>query len=160
MARINNLSEGLQSYLQGMTEEQAIKTLQQEGRRLKYIALKVWRKYLSDYQPKQYVRTRDTQRGIKLGRVRKISPYVYGIDLKYENDLMYHDSVFGNNYPKGHSLMLISEGWKVKKGRHKDIYMFGYFEGADIIGQIEREYNKFKPKGITLETQWTGKFLK
>lgn len=160
MARRNNLSEGLQSYLQGMTEEQAIRTLQQEGRRLKYIALKVWRKYLSNYQPKQYVRTRDTQRGIELGRVRKISPHVYGIDLKYENDLMYHDSVFGKNYPKGHSLMLISEGWRVRKGRHKDIYMFGYFEGADIIGQIEREYNKFKPRGITLETQWTGKFLK
>lgn len=159
MAR-RSLSDGLQSYLQGMTEEQAIRTLEMEGRRLKYIALKVWRKYQSSYPPKMYVRTRDTQRGIKLGKVRRIDANHFGIDLMYDNDLMYHDSVFGRNQPKGHSLMLISDGWEVKKGRHKDIYMFGYFEGVDIIGQIEREYNKYKPLGVTLETQWTKRYLK
>lgn len=162
MAR-RTLSDGLQSYLHGMSEEQAIKTLEMEGRRLKYIALKVWRKYLSSYQPKKYVRTRNTQRGIKLGKVRRIDSNHFGIDLMYENDLMYHDSIFGADQPKGHSLMLISDGWHSKKlerryGRR--IYMLTYFEGADIIEQIEREYNKYKPLGVTLETKWSGRYTK
>lgn len=162
MAR-RSLSDGLQSYLQGMTEEQAIRTLEMEGRRLKYIALKVWRKYQSSYPPKMYVRTRDTQRGIKLGKVRRIDANHFGIDLMYDNDLMYHDSIFGSQYPKGHSLMLISNGWhsrKLERKYGKGIYMLTYFEGADIIGQIEREYNKYKPLGVTLETQWTKRYLK
>ena len=162
MAR-RTLSDSLQSYLHGMSEEQAIKILEMEGRRLKYIALKVWRKYLSSYQPKEYVRTRNTQRGIKLGRVRRIDSNHFGIDLMYENDLMYHDSIFGADQPKGHSLMLISDGWHSKKlerryGRR--IYMLTYFEGADIIGQIEREYNKYKPLGVTLETKWSGRYTR
>lgn len=97
MAR-RSLSDGLQSYLQGMTEEQAIRTLEMEGRRLKYIALKVWRKYQSSYPPKMYVRTRDTQRGIKLGSIRRIDANHFGIDLMYDNDLMYHDSILFSSY--------------------------------------------------------------
>ena len=156
----NNLSRGLTSQLQGMNEQQAIATLQKEGRRLKYIILKVWRKYLNDYSPKEYARTRDTQRGIKLGSVRRYDGMHYAIEVTFENDLMYHDSVIGSSEKKGHSFMLISDGWKVKKGTHKNVKNFGYFEGVDLIGQIEKEYNAGRPMGVRLETHWSGKYLK
>lgn len=163
-----SLADGLQSYLSGMTEQQAIKLLEQEGRRLKYIAMRVWRQYLDSYQPKKYVRTGKTLRGIKLGKVERLDANHFGIRLEFENDLMYHDSVI-NKYeqPQGHSLMLISDGWNRQKKRTKlverigrQVYMFTYFEGADIIGKIEREYNKYKPLGITLEINWSGRYIR
>lgn len=162
MARKNNVSQGLQSHLQGMNEQQARRTLEIEGRRLKYIAVKVWRQYLGSYKPKEYTRTRDTQRGIKLGRVRRISPFEYGISLEFENDLMYHESIFGSNNKEGHSLMLISEGWHSKKleAKRGRVYRLTYFEGIDYIGRVQREYMRFAPRGVRLDVNWSGKFLK
>lgn len=161
MAR-NNVSQGLASYLQGMSEDQARATLEMEGRRLKYIAVKVWRRYLASYQPKAYVRTRDTQRGIKLGRVHRISPFEFGIRLEFENDLMYHDSIFGKSHPKGHSLMLISDGWHSEKLERKRgrVHRLTYFEGIDYIGQVKRAYEAGAPFGVRLETNWSGKYTK
>lgn len=142
------------------SDKEAIKALESEGRRLKYIALKAWRKYLSSYKPRVYVRTRKSQRGIKLGKVKKIGVDSYGIELTFVDDLMYHDSVINSREPKGHSIMLISNGWKVKKGKHRDIENFGYFEGIDYLGTVEKEFNRGKKKGVDLEIQWSGKTLK
>jgi len=140
------------------SEKEAILALEKEGRRLKYIALKIWRKYLSEYQPKKYVRTRRSQKAIKLGMVKPLGNDTFGIELTFDNDLTYHNSVVDKNkYPQGHSIMLISEGWKVKRGKHKDTYRFGYFEGIDYIGRVVREFNNGKHKGISLEVQWAGK---
>lgn len=154
------------------SEEEAIKVLQAEGRRLKYIALKLWRKYLSEYQPKKYAkhltgeagkRTRDTQRGIKLGKVKKIDGDTLGIELTFENDLMYHESVFGSSKPQGHSIMLISEGWHSKKLERKlkrRIERFTYFEGIDYLARLKEEFESGKHQGITLEIQWAGSEFK
>lgn len=143
------------------SEEEAIKALEAEGRRLKYIAIKLWRKYLSEYKPKEYIRTRDSQKAIKLGRVKPYDEDTYCIELTFDNDLSYHDSWFtkkgvAGNHKKGHSFMLISEGWKVKKGKHKDRYRFGYFEGIDYISRVKEAFEKGKHQGITLEVQWVG----
>lgn len=151
------------------TEVEAILALQAEGRRLKYIALKVWRQYLASYKPKEYAfhltgitgkRTRNTQRGIKLGRVKKLDDSTFGIELTFEDDLMYHESAFGSKYQKGHSIMLISEGWQVKRGWHKDIENFGYFEGINYIEKVKEAFIKDAKKGITLEVQWAGSEFK
>lgn len=141
------------------SEKEAIKALEAEGRRLKYIAIKIWRQYLSSYQPKQYVRTRKSQKSIKLGKVKRLDGDTFGIELTFQNDLTYHDSVFGKSQPRGHAIMLISTGWKVKKGKHKDIYRFGYYEGFDYLGKVEQAFNSGKHKGISLEIQWSGKAL-
>lgn len=141
------------------TEMQARIALEAEARKLKYIALKVWRKYLSSYQPKVYVRTRKSQSAIQVGKVKKLNENELGIEITFVNDLVYHNSVFGSSQPKGHSIMLISAGWKVKKGKHKDIYRFGYYEGFDYLGKVQQEYNAIKDKRINLEIQWSGKYL-
>lgn len=133
--------------------------LEAEGRRLKYIAVKLWRKYLDDYQPSVYVRTRKSQRAIQLGKVVRLDAFTFGIELTFDNDLTYHDSVMGGM--KGHSIMLISEGWRVKStAKHADVYRFGYFEGINYIGRVIEEFNSKPTKGITLEVKWAGEKYK
>lgn len=142
------------------TDAEAKRVLLQEGRRLKFIARKVWHEYQLSYQPEMYVRTGNTIKSIKLGNVFRIDADTWGIELTFQNDLVYHDSVIGKKHPKGHSIMLISSGWKVGKGWHKNIHRFGYYEGFDYIGKVIKEFNDGKHKGINLELQWSGKYLK
>lgn len=147
------------------SEEEAIKALQAEGRKLKYIAIKVWRKYLSSYKPKAYIRTRKSQNAIKLGRVKQISEDSFGIEVTFLDDLAYHDSILNTKkkqHEQGHSIMLISEGWtstnlERKIGRRE---RFTHYEGFDYIGKVKEEYEKVKHKGIELEIQWSGKFTR
>lgn len=141
-------------------DEEAKFALRQESKRLRSIALRLWDEYIQDYEPAQYVRTKKSRRGIKLGRLKRLDAYTFGIELIFQDDLMYHDSVMGSKHLQGHSIMLISEGWKVKKGKHKDVYRFGYFEGIDYIGRIQREFEADAIKGITLDVNWNGKQFK
>lgn len=152
------------------SELEARAILKSEGERLEKIAKKVWRAYLATYTPKKYsehlpdgmagFRTGRTERGIKLGLVKKLDEDTLGIELIFEDDLMYHPSVFGSKYPKGHSLMLISQGWHVKKGRHMNVERFGYYEGFDYLSKVVEEFNSSKHAGIILQINWSGKFTK
>lgn len=145
------------------TDGEAILALQAEGARLKYIALKIWRAYLAEYKPAEYARTRASQRGIKLGKVKRLDALTWGIELTFEDDLMYHDSVVKSTrkkHPKGHSIMLISEGWKNKRGHNRDVYRFGYFEGIDYIGRVQRAFEKSMPTEMSMEITWDGKPFK
>lgn len=163
MANLDSLNNAFAA----QSEQQAKRQLEQEGRRLKLIAVKIWRQYLASYKPKSYARTRNSQRGIKLGRVHRVDAFHFGIELTFENDLMYHDSVLPNSAKKGHSIMLISEGWnkekketKLSKMMRKQVYRFTYFEGIDYLGKVEKAFNAGKPIGITLETQWSEVYVK
>lgn len=142
------------------SEEEAIKVLQAEGKRLEQIALKVWRQYLASYKPEMYIRTGKSENGIKLKQVKKIDSDTLGIELTFQDNLMYHDSVFGGSQPKGHSIMLISSGWAVNKGWHRNIPNFGYKEGFNYLGKVVEAFEAVKHEGITLEVQWSGKYLK
>lgn len=131
--------------------------LELEGERLRKIAVKLWRQYLSSYNPKVYVMTGKSEKSIKLGKVKRLDAFTFGIELYFDNDLAYHDSVMGSGHRKGHSIMLISEGWRVKKSaRNADVYRFGYFEGINYIGRIIEEFNDGARRGITLEVNWAG----
>ena len=142
------------------SEIDARRALESEGRGLEMIARKVWNNYLGSYSPKAYARKGNSEKSIKLGKVFRIDANTFGIELTFVNDLVYHDSVISPSQPKGHSIMLISKGWKVRKGRHKNVYRFGYYEGFDYIGKVISEFNNGKNKGIELEVQWSGKYLK
>ena len=152
------------------TDAEAKRVLREEGKRLKKIARKVWLEYEGSYTPSKYVRTGNSLKSIKLGNVFKVDDNTWGIELTFQNDLAYHNSVLksksGKKHKKGHSIMLISSGWIVKKGKHKNIYRFGYYEsksgyqGFDYIGKVVNEFNSGKHQGISLEVQWSGKYLK
>lgn len=155
----------LQSKSNGLyfeSEAEAIKVLNAEGRKLKLIALRVWRRYLGSYQPQQYVRTRRSQRGIKLKPVKRVGANTYSIELTFENGLMYHDSVVGKGQPKGHSIMLISSGWHSKKleNRIGEVPNFTYRDGFDYLGQVQSEYNAIRNKKVFLDIQWSGQAYK
>ena len=152
------------------SEAEAKLVLKQEGKRLEGIAKKVWNSYLATYQPKVYAehlkgkgkngRTGRSAKSIKLKPVHKIDANTWGIELTFLNDLVYHESAIKGSHPKGHSIMLISSGWKVKRGKHRKIHRFGYFEGFDFLGKVVKEFNDTKHKGIELEVQWSGKYTK
>lgn len=160
MAR--KIPQGKQSSLYFSSEEEAKRVLQEEGRKLKYIALKVWRRIMNDPKPKVYIRTRDAQRSIKLGVVKQLGTDEWGIELTFENDLAYHDSIIGKNQPQGHAIMLISSGWKAKNLEKKIGIRerFTRYKGTNYLGQVIKEYEKQKHKGITLDVQWSGAYLK
>lgn len=156
------------------SEEEAIKVLKKEGKRLEYIAKKIWQRNMDDYKSslKQYVRTGDALKSIKLKGVKVISQTnevaTLGIELTYENDLAYHESEFTKQgskkkQPEGHAIMLISAGWyakKLEKHMGKRIDRFTYFEGTGYLYQVYKEFMKTTDKRISLDVQWSGKHIR
>jgi hypothetical protein len=156
------------------SEEEAKKILLSEGHRLKSIADKVWQQYLGSYTPKKYVRTHRSENGIKIGGVKSLGKDLWGIEVTFENSLMYHNSVIGKGKkntnvnqqvkinPQGHSIMLISSGWKAKKLEKKIGVKehFTRYKGFNYLGKVVKEFNSGKHKGISLEVQWSGAYLK
>lgn len=148
---------------------EAIAVLKAEGKKLEECAKKVWRLYLSSYQPKVYAvhktnikgeRTHASLASIKLGDVKRVGQDEYQIEVTFLNDLAYHDSVIGNKrrkHKQGHAIMLISFGWRVRKGAHRNVKHFGYRQGYDYLGKVARMYNKKRDKRVSLEIQWLGK---
>lgn len=137
------------------SEKEAIEMLKIEAKRLKRVAVKVWHQYLASYRPKEYVRTGKSEKAIKIGDVkRKGNDFI--IEVYFDNDLVYHDSVISPNEPKGHSVMLISSGWKAvnlerKIGRRDH---FTRYKGFNYLGKVAQEYRKVGHKGIFLDIQW------
>lgn len=155
-----NLSE-----LNALGEEEVKRLLLEEGRRLEKIAKDIWRKYYESYKPRVYKRTYRSLEAIQLNpSIEKLSPTEWGIRLNFVDDLAYHPSIIrrkdGKVYPHGHAIMLISSGWRVKRGWHKDKYRFGYFEGINYIDKVIEEFNKNKSPYIQIEFNWNGAYLR
>lgn len=138
------------------TDAEAKLALREESKQLKAIALRLWDEYIGDYTPAVYVRTKKSRKGIKLGRLKRLDAFTWGIELIFRDELMYHDSYISPSEKKGHSIMLISEGWQVKKGKHKNIKNFGYHEGTDYISKVAKEFENQARQGITIEVNWAN----
>jgi hypothetical protein len=142
------------------SEQEAIKILKQEVKKLNTIAKNVWRSYLDSYSPQEYnyKRTGNSLSSIRIGELIKINGETLGIAVTFDDDLAFHKSYINKKTgrPKGHAIMLISQGWRVKKGWHRKIYRFGYYEGFDYLGKVMDAYNAIKHPYIDLEIQWQG----
>lgn len=155
-----------QSNIYFESDAEAIRVLKAEGKKLEECCKKVWRQYLASYTPKAYAshkqgysagqRTMASLDSIKLGTVKKVSNDEYGIEVTFKNELAYHESVIGKSEPKGHAIMLISFGWRVKRGKHRNIKHFGYRQGYDYLGKVQKMYDGMKDPRISLEIQWLG----
>lgn len=162
-----NNFDSISNELQAMSEREIKRRMHLEGRRLEQIALKLWRETMSKYEPKKYAvhlgktagtRTDRSEQAVKLGSVKKLPDGSFGIELTWENELVYHDSIF-KNQPKGHSVMLISSGWhskKLEKRMGRRINRFTYFEGTGYLYKVYKEYMNTAPEWIKLDTQWSG----
>lgn len=140
------------------TEAEAILMLNKEGKKLEAIARKLWQKYIGSYSPKQYIRTGNSERAIKLGKVKKLDNNTFGIELTFDNDLSYHPSRFKGG-KKGHSIMLISDGWhskKLEKTLGRKVHRYTYFEGTGYLYQVYKEYMSIKHRGIEVDTKWNS----
>lgn len=157
MAQIN---PNILKYMQGLSEVRAREVLRNEARKLQKIAIKEWRKYLSSYMPKTYIRTGNAERSIKIGTIKKVDMNHIGIEVTYQNDLVYHDSIMGGK--RGHAVMLISDGWHAKKLEAKmgRVHRLTYFEGTGYLHKVYNEYNKVSPTGVSLDIQWSGQYSK
>lgn len=109
----------------------------------------LWRGYENSYTPSVYVRTGKTRMGFSLSepRITGTGPSTrIEIDLILDDDMMWHDSIFGGS--KGHSFMLISEGWDAPALRAyrggNDTYRLTTFDGVGIIDSLVNMYNNDK----------------
>lgn len=138
------------------TEAEARLVLLREAKVLRDVARKAWRRYLNSYTPKKYVRTGRSFDSIQIGEIRRIGANEWGIDVYFKNDLAYHDSVLGKNQPKGHSIYLLSAGWKSEKLERKIGVKrnFTRHEPTGYLHEVSKLYKAKKHKGISLEIQW------
>lgn len=153
------------------SDEEAQFVLKREAKILKTCAIIIWKKYLASYQPKEYavhktgakgMRTGASLNSIQMGEPKKVGDNDWQVEVTFRDDLAYHESVInskgGKKHKDGHAIMLISFGWRVKKGSHRNIKHFGYRQGYDYLGKVNRLYKKLqKDKRVSLEIQWAGK---
>jgi hypothetical protein len=139
------------------SDQEAEKVLRAEARKFKYIAVKMWRRYLASYKPKEYVRTRKSQKSIQIrSKLIRLPNNELGMEITWENDLAWHDSVVPKSSKKGHSIVLISEGWhsvKLEKILKGAVYRFTYYEGWGYLDKVIREYDKVRDKRIGFELE-------
>lgn len=149
-------------------ESEAKKILLIEGRKLKNIAQMEWAKYLNSYSPVEYIRTHDSEKALKLGIVKVVNSDHLGIEVTWDNTLVYHDSWLykkgkAKKNVQGHSIMLISKGWhskKLEKVYGKRVYRHTYYQGYGYIDNVIRAYENVKDPRIHIELQWSGVFYK
>jgi hypothetical protein len=147
------------------SEKDAMKVLLAEGRKLEAIARKEWRRYLGSYSPKEYVRTGNSEKAIKLKtRPIKVGTDHIAIEVTWENDLAWHDSWLykkgkTKTNQRGHAVLLISAGWHSKKlervykrGARKP-YRHTYYEGYGYLTKVINSYNAVRDKRIGLELE-------
>lgn len=106
----------------------------------------LWLGYERSYTPTVYRRTGKTKAGFSLSepRITGSGPTTkIEIDLILDDDMMWHDSLFEGR--KGHSFMLISEGWDAPGLRAyrggNDTYRLTTFDGIGIIDSLINTYN-------------------
>jgi len=147
------------------SDAEAIRVLRVEGKKLVQSAKKIWRLYQASYNPKEYFRTGNSLKSIKLGSIKKLDNNEWAIELTFINDLAYHDSVVfkkgerksgKSSHNQGHAIMLISQGWRTK-GRFQNVARFGNYKGFDYLEQVKKDYLATADKRLTLEIQWQGK---
>lgn len=66
------------------------------------------------------------------------------------NENAIHNSII--NGEEANAFWLINDGWKVRKNTwFKDIYRFGYYEGAHFVEKAVKEFEKSSKYGIKIE---------
>lgn len=140
------------------TDKGAIFTLENDARKLKYIAAKVWRMYYNSYKPTVYRRTGNTALGIKMTGIQKDGVIGYKQIITFEDEKMYHRSYVHPGQPRGHALMLISSGWKSKKLEERigKRPRYTQYRGFNYLGRVKKEYLDVRHKGVSFRISWRG----
>lgn len=149
---ISSLSDSLKPEIKRYNDQQvglAMSDLQSQASMLLGDINALWRGYENSYTPSVYRRSGATKAGFKLSepRVTGSGPNTrIEIDLILDEGYMWHSSLWGGS--RGHSFMLISEGWDAPALRAyrggNDTYRLTTFDGVGIIDSLVNMYNNDK----------------
>lgn len=155
------------------TDEKLLKAkLRVEIRELEKIARKTWQDYENSYSPKRYVRTGNSLKSLKVDEtiyylgVDVFGAHQYGMRVYWQNDLVYHNSVFKKGgHKKGHSVMLMGTYWyskklEAKQGHKPRFTRSSWYGGDSYLNDVIKAYESKKDSRMSVKIEWTGKFLK
>lgn len=98
-------------------------------------------KVYSSYSPVVYKRTYDLYNSVAIDNVVKVEVGAKGTTLSmrvYFDDRAIHSGMFGDS---ANVAELLNNGWTIKKDIwFKEIYHFGYYEGAHFIEKAIQKY--------------------
>lgn len=128
--------------------------LQNETKRLKNILQREIDDYYTTYSPKVYKRGQhggNLRRSLSADEVCDVSANGKKLTMSIKiNENAIHESIIDGS--EANAFWLINDGWKVKKDVwFKDIYRFGYYEGAHFVEDAVEEFKKTSKYGIKVE---------
>lgn len=128
--------------------------LQNETRRLKDILQRKIEDYYNSYSPKVYDRGNhggNLRNSLSVDDVCTVSANGMKLIMNIKiNDNAIHNSILDDS--EANSFWLLNDGWSVKKDVwFKDIYRFGYYEGAHFVEEAIEEFEKTSRYGIKVE---------
>lgn len=128
--------------------------LQNETRRLKDILQRKIEDYYDSYSPKVYDRGNhegNLRDSLSVDDVCTVSANGMKLIMNIKiNDNAIHNSILDDS--EANAFWLINDGWQVKKDVwFKDIYRFGYYEGAHFVEDAVEEFESTSKYGIKVE---------
>lgn len=103
--------------------------------------------YFDSYQPKEYVRTGNTVNSIRVSEPYK-SGVGWSIEIYFDESLALHDSVIGNNQPKGYTPWLLEVGWNIENKVGFSRPMFTSHPGTHYIKHAVEKFNRDNQYGL------------
>ena len=125
-----------------------------EAKRFKDILQKHINKYYASYSPRVYKRGEhggNLRDALSVGEVKIVTTNKARIQVSIEiNDNAIHDSIVTGE--RANAFWILNDGYSVKKDVwFKDIYRFGYYEGAHFVEAAVEEFEKTCRYGLTVE---------
>lgn len=139
-----------------MNEAKIRKILKAAGKQLEGYLKDELNKYLDSYTPKQYERTGNTVRSIRVGDPKKISINEWSLEIYFDDKLANHDSVMGSDQPKGYTPWLLEVGWDIRDKVNYEAEMFTHHKGTKYISNAISKFNANNPHGLKVSVIRNG----
>lgn len=128
--------------------------LTSETKRLKDILQQKIEDYYDSYSPTVYKRGQhggDLHNALSVDDICTVSANGMRLTMNITvNDNAIHNSIIDGS--EANAFWLVNDGWEVKKDVwFKDIYRFGYFEGAHYVEEAVEEFEKTSKYGIKVD---------
>lgn len=128
--------------------------LKNETKRLKDILQKKIEDYYNSYSPKVYDRGNhggNLRYSLSVDDICSVSANGMKLIMNINiNENAIHNSILDDS--EANAFWLINDGWQVKKDVwFKDIYRFGYYEGAHFVEDAVEEFERTSKYGIKVQ---------
>lgn len=139
-----------------MNDNTIKRELIKEAKRLQGYLREELQSYFNSYDAAEtyHRRTGDTIRSVKVGAPKKTELGFWSIEVYWDDNLAYHNSVLGGE--KGHTGFLLNYGWDIRDKMPYEIPNFTHFEGVYYIEKAIERWNKENKLGmkITIRSKW------